>query len=151
MVLENISPKKNIIVAGVGNLMRGDDGVGIYTVKKLKKKGFKQVYNCQTTPENYLSKICRNSPDLVLFIDAVELGKTPGYIDIKKAKEVSAGFTTHNSGLDLVAEFIQNDCGADIYVIAVQPEKLEGNMSEEVKTAGDKIASILEEKLCMNR
>lgn len=151
MEFEELPAGKNIVVAGIGNSMRGDDGISIYVARQLKKKGYSRIYICQAAPENYLTKICDHNPNTVLFIDAVELGENPGKIKLTKAKEVSAGFTTHNAGLDMVAEFISNDCGADIYIIAVQPESLEGKITGKVREAGDKIVNMLEEKLCMNQ
>ncbi|MGM0441495.1 MAG: hydrogenase maturation protease [Elusimicrobiota bacterium] len=152
MKLEELAPAgKNTVIVGVGNLNRGDDGIGIYTVKKLIDKGYTKIYNCQTTPENYLAKICSHSPDIVLFVDAVELDEKPGKVKIIEARKVSAGFTTHNAGLDMVAEFIHSDCGAKVYIIAVQPGKLDGKMSEKVQKTGDEIIKELEEKICMNQ
>lgn len=147
MKIDEIPIGTNTVIMGVGNPLRGDDGIGAFVAQELIKKGLKRVFNCCEVPENYLSKVCSLNPDVVLIVDAVNIREAPGTIKLLKAEDVSGGITTHNAGLDILQEFIKNSCNSEVYVVAVQPGRLQGNMSDRVKEAGEKIINIIGKKL----
>lgn len=151
MEISEVPASDNIVIMGVGNPARGDDGVGVFVAEELIKRSLKKVFNCHEVPENYLTKVCSLKPDVVLIIDAVDIGTAPGTIKLLKAEDVSQGITTHNAGLDILSEFIRSSCNSEIYIVAVQPERLHGGMSDRVKEAGEKIVNIIGEKLCTSQ
>lgn len=118
-----IRAKRRVIV-GVGNPLRGDDGVGPALVERLQNKTSALLINASDVPENYLGVIQAAQPQVVLIIDAVDLGGEPGdcaLIEIDQIGGTKA--TTHNTSLALVARVIQADTGADVLVVGIQPEQ----------------------------
>ena len=66
----------------IGNATGGDDAVGPYIARQLKKTEV-QAINCETVPENYTSVVKKQNPEVLIIIDAVEMGLLPGDIRIK--------------------------------------------------------------------
>lgn len=152
MQFGDIPISKNTVIMGIGNPDRGDDAVGIFVSEELKKKGARRIFSCYEVPENYITKVCDMDPDTVVFIDAVNMNSEPGAIVIMDPADVSRGITTHNAGLDILADFIRNSCDAEIYLVAVQPAGLEGKqLTPRIRSAGEKIIDVLGEKLCTNQ
>jgi hydrogenase maturation protease len=84
----------------IGNDLKGDDGVGIYAGKTLKKKGQNVIF-AHTTPEAILSKL---PDDELFFIDAAHFeGDSPFLIGDPKESRIS----THNYSVDLISKFIK--------------------------------------------
>ncbi|WP_286954882.1 hydrogenase maturation protease, partial [Aminobacterium sp. UBA5277] len=69
-----------IILWGTGNPLFGDDGVGPFVAQYLQKKEMEHpicAINCETTPENYIGDLQRQHPDLLLIVDAADMGLPP--------------------------------------------------------------------------
>jgi hydrogenase maturation protease len=141
----------SVAVMGVGNPDKGDDGIGPHIADTLIRRGFKNIYNCEEVPENFIVKVCSHSPVNIIIIDAVYLNAPPGTVDILNCDTLAGGITTHNAGLDMLCDFIKSECNANIFIIAVQPAGLTGCMSQEVTEAGEMIVEKIGELLCMNR
>jgi hydrogenase 3 maturation protease len=71
---------KRVAVIGVGNRMRGDDGVGSVIAERLQElaKGSLLVIDAETVPENYLGVLLDSKPEVALFVDAVDFGGEVG-------------------------------------------------------------------------
>ena len=104
------------------------------------------VLACGTAPENYAGKICNLKPARVIFIDAVDMGLKAGAVKILPAAVAGQGITTHNAGLNILAGYIEAECGARVYVLGIQPETLSGKMTGKISKTGDKIAAVLGEQ-----
>lgn len=131
---------RRVALVGVGNVEKGDDGFGIYLIRFLKAK-LKNValFECGTTPENYLSPIIKSKPDTLLIIDAANLGAEPGHIHIVEEKDIaSLGLSTHDVSLKLFIAYIKNKIkNINIFLIGIQPKNttLGDSMSEKLKGA----------------
>ena len=116
-----------IDLVGVGNPIRGDDGVGIEIASMLRSKlrgarGLK-VHPAAQMPERLLSRLASTAQRVILF-DAVEADRPPGAIVCRKLRESRYGFfATHNVPLKLVPGLAARL--DDFYVVGVQPESLE--------------------------
>ncbi|MFH1415270.1 MAG: hydrogenase maturation protease [Elusimicrobiota bacterium] len=143
MQIKNIPFTENSVIMGIGNLSRGDDGIGVFISEKLAENNSIKVISCYEIPENYLVKVSNMNPDTVVFIDAVNMNKSPGSIEVLHAEEVSQGLGTHNTGLDVLAEFISGSCGAEIFVVAIQPGNICGNINPEVREAGIRVIEVI--------
>lgn len=151
MEFEQLNLDKNTVIMGVGNLLRGDDGIGVYVAEQLIDLGFNGVFNCREVPENYLVKVCKKNPKKVLIIDAADIGGDAGELIFLTGESFHQGISTHTAGIDVISEYIKKTCGADVFVAAVQPSCFEGEFSLEVLNTGKKLVSILKDKLCMNQ
>ena len=147
MKIEDISFEKNTVVMGIGNPARGDDGIGSFIASELINRGLDIVIDCREVPENYITKACNMRPNTVIIIDAVNMGEMPGAIRILDSESIFQGITSHNAGIDIISNFIKNSCNARIYILAIQPGNLAGDMTESVKEAGKKIINYLSDKL----
>ncbi|MDD4364341.1 MAG: hydrogenase maturation protease [Synergistales bacterium] len=74
--------KTTVLLFGVGNVLRGDDGAGPAVVEMLRREslGWLRAVDCGQNPENWLSLIGREHPEEVLFVDAATMGLDAGSI-----------------------------------------------------------------------
>ena len=70
--------KGKVVILGIGNTLRSDDGAGSILASRIRDKAPYIVYDCGASPENYLGKIVQDKPDTVLIIDAADFGAKPG-------------------------------------------------------------------------
>ncbi|NQT95340.1 MAG: hydrogenase maturation peptidase HycI [Candidatus Omnitrophica bacterium] len=142
MEIKNIL-KGKVVIVGIGNIMKGDDGFGPLLVEKLKDKTPFVCIDGQTAPENYTGKIAKENPDTILLVDAVHMDLNPGVYKILKKDEIAnSGLTTHNMSPAMLIEFLENSTGAEIYLLGMQPKSINfgDEMSSEAKEALNNIA-----------
>ena len=143
--------KKNLLIVGIGNTLKGDDGAGCEVIRRLKIKGQLSFYllDAGSAPENYTKKIKDYKPKTIIFIDAVSMSELPGTIKMIDEKEISSGyFTTHNMPLNLFIDYIKQETKSEIFFVGIQPKsvKIGEGLSAEVQKSAEKLV----EKLCMN-
>ncbi len=63
---------KKILFVGIGNLLKMDDGVGVYISRKIRNKGNISSLTVETSIENYIGKINSLNPDILVLIDCVD-------------------------------------------------------------------------------
>jgi hydrogenase maturation protease len=142
--LENIlkSNHKNILFAGVGNVLRSDDGVGVFIVSGIENRDHISTLLVEVNIENYINKINSISPDILIIADCLDFNREPGYADI-----IPVGLTneftisSHNISLKRVAEFLK----MEVYVLGVQPADLRvgEHLTPVVKESAEKIIEII--------
>jgi len=114
-----------IVFVGIGNSMRGDDGLGPVLVERLKDKVDSLCINGGDVPENYFGKIVKEQPDTVVLIDAVELFLQPGeYRLLRHDDLLNAGFSTHSASPSILMEYLGRETGAEVYMLGVQPNSV---------------------------
>ena len=122
--------------------MRADDGVGPYIFSQLDGCPGLRVINAAYTPENIIEDVIELQPKKILFIDAADFGGTPGEIrNIDKDHIPESSISTHGISLRVIASIIEEDTGAHIVFIGIQPKSVgfgEG-LSTEVKQAADEL------------
>ena len=139
--------KGKVLILGVGNPLRGDDGAGPHLIEQLNGKIDAALLDCGEVPENFLGKIVELRPDTILIIETVHLGAPPGaaaIIDADDFDRMSSGYT-HHASLWLSMNYLKIETGAEIFVLGIQPKKTEFGIgiSNEVK----KTLSILKDIL----
>jgi hydrogenase 3 maturation protease len=113
---------KNVLLLGVGNRQRGDDGVGSYLVKRLQKKVGIPLIDAGDVPENFIDQIEDAKADVVLIVDAADFGATPGEIallELNQLKEIGA--STRTANLSLLFRVIPQSRRPDTLLVAIQP------------------------------
>jgi hydrogenase 3 maturation protease len=140
-----------IIIACVGNELKGDDGAGPALAKALKGKIRAQVVNCEEVPESYTGKIKELKPDTIVIVDAVDLKAAPGSIAIIEKERLDAitPYSTHNVPLKIFVQYLEAETKADIFLIGIQPSHLvfSSGLSEEVEKAVASLAAIFQKLL----
>jgi len=137
--------KGKVIIVGIGNILRGDDGLGPHLIAALKGKTDRLCFDAGTAPENYLGKIAKEEPDTVLLVDAVHLDKKAGEFEILKEKDITdCGFSTHDLSPARVMEYLK-ETGASIYLLGIQPKNTAfgEELSPEVKKTVEEIAGLI--------
>jgi hydrogenase 3 maturation protease len=135
-----------VVIACVGNELRGDDGVGPFISTLLKESESVHVVNCGETPENYLGVIVRHKPERVLIVDAATFGGRPAEVRVVKKSDITGGgLSTHDAILTLFAQYIENQTDAETVFLAIQPEKCEvgRGLSPGVEAAARRLASAI--------
>ncbi len=121
--LRRISPGR-IVFVGVGNRLRGDDGIGPMVIDMLAGR-VSHALDADSVPENYTGTIKRLKPSAIIFIDALDFGGRPGSVRLIEAPDIQAyGASTHGLSLDVAMEDLEQETGADVFLVGVQPERI---------------------------
>lgn len=148
-VVDLIGEARSLVVLGIGNDLMADDGAGALIAEQLEKcqiqnKKFKMiVYRAGTTPENFTGPIGRIGPDLVLMIDAADMGRQTGQIAFLDPGDMgSLMHTTHNMPLSFLADYIKRTAGCRVAAIGIQAGNIDlgAPMSPEVSDACRQVA-----------
>ena len=140
--------KGEIVIVGMGNPLKGDDGLGPCLIKRLKGKVRAHLIDGGSAPENYVGKISFLKPDTILVIDACDLGWEPGRVELLEIEQMKhTGYSTHSISPGVFMNYLKEETGADIFMLAVQPQeaKLGARLSFPVKKAIEKIEGWLKE------
>lgn len=137
-ILESLSNrlKGKVMILGVGNPLRGDDGAGPHLIEQLKGQVDAILLNCEEVPENFLGKITENQPNSILIIDAINLRMKPGYVALLEGTELECGsWSTHHASLRLLINYLKTDTKADVLILGIQPGSTDigSKISSEVK------------------
>ncbi len=142
-----------VVFIGVGNILKGDDGVGIHFVRRLRSllssdgKNFENVFfiEAYTCPESFTGTIRGIAPDFLFLIDAAELKEVPGSVCLVQPENVvNVGFSTHNLSLALFARYLKaNIPKLEVLFFGIQPQMIV--LSEELSPIVNKAVECLAE------
>jgi len=118
--------KGKVVILGIGNTLKSDDGAGPFLVKRIKDKVNFSAMDAGTCPENYLGKIIKEGPDTVVIIDAADFGGSPGEFRIFEAKQVNSLnlFSTHNASISLTVNYLRSNLKVNIIILMIQPKTI---------------------------
>ena len=135
------SGKAEILVMGVGNLLLGDEGVGIHAIEYMKEKTFPvkvDMLDGGTGGFHLLALV--NDYKKMILIDAADDGHSPGTVRIIKPKfssDFPRALTTHDIGLkDLIETASALEKLPEIYLVVIsidtnQPVRM--TLSEQIE------------------
>jgi hydrogenase 3 maturation protease len=129
---------RKILFVGIGNILKQDDGVGVYISSRIKPTKRIQVLTPEVSIENYIGKINSLHPDILIIIDCVDCGSEPGTYKLLPVNEIhDLTFNTHNISLKRLSGFFP----MPVFILGIQPEKIDfgENISYLVKNVADKI------------
>ena len=113
---------RNVVILGIGNPDRGDDGVGPYLAERLVGRINAKVINCEQIPEGYTGVIRELQPDTIIILDAICMGQKPGTVVALTWQEVSTtGYSTHNASIGLLMKYLNQETGAEVFLLGIQP------------------------------
>ena len=146
--------EEKIMILGVGNTLRGDDGIGPALIRDLRGKVGCGLLDCGEVPENHLQEIMDFGPSTIVIVDAADWGGNPGEMREIGLGEISnPGLSSHNSSLGLVLDYLQAHLRAKIIIIGVQSRTREflDPMSPEAKGALKALEELLVRSLSPSR
>jgi hydrogenase 3 maturation protease len=117
---------KNILLLGVGNRLRGDDAVGSLLIDRLRDKVDIPMIDAGDVPENYLGPIEEAGADVVLIVDATDMGANAGDVSIFDIEQVqNMSVSTHTANLGLLFKAIPPEKRPEVILLGIQPGNLD--------------------------
>jgi hydrogenase maturation protease len=129
---------KKILFAGIGNVLKRDDGVGVYISNRIKNSENISAISVEVSIENYIGKINSLNPDILVLIDSVDMKSAPGTFKLLEINQINDfTFNTHNISLKRLTEFFI----MPVYILGIQPGKIDfgENISYLVEDVADRI------------
>ena len=141
---------EKLLILGVGNELKRDDGVGPFIVDNLDEKDNVICINAKTVPENFTGKIRKEQPSHVIIVDACLMGGEAGYIKIvDKDDFVNIGISTHSMSLSYFVKYLERDNDFKIIFVVIEPETMEfgEELSEKIEKTAFYFINLLKEAI----
>lgn len=123
-----------MVLVGIGQQLRGDDGAGLEVARRLLRRQRRHqgsgpqpgapallVVEGGPAPENCTGHIRRFAPDLVLLVDAADMQEAPGtirWLDWQDTTGWSA--STHGLPPYMFARYLMTECRCAVALIGIQ-------------------------------
>lgn len=150
-----------VVIIGVGNTLRSDDAAGILVARELLQRECAAdvdhilILEGGQVPENLSGQLCKFAPNLVLFIDAADMGETPGAVQwISEECIDGMSASTHSLPLSMLARYLKLELNCQVIFLGLQPRSNEVGkiISAEVQHAVKEVVQELDEaiRLCLS-
>jgi len=155
-LLDELKHPSETMFVGVGNILKGDDGVGSFVLKKLIDTYGEELPNgaklldAGIGLENALGKIINSRPRAVVFVDAVGPQQTVPYdiVVLSQQEVLDNTFSTHNISLATVIKYLslrlQEEFGVnpEFFIVGIKSLKIgfAECMSEEVLERAEEVS-----------
>jgi hydrogenase 3 maturation protease len=108
------------------------------------------VIDAGPSPESFSGPLRRFSPDLVILVDAAELGMPAGAVRVfhwQDAQGMSA--STHGMPPTLLAKYLVSELGCDVALVGIQPRQLDFDtpVTPEVRRAVRSVVRSLQHEI----
>lgn len=146
-----------VTVLGLGNILLSDEGVGVHAVNALQKRYFfspqVEIIDGGTMGLDLLPLF--QDGDRILIIDAVDFGRSAGYIDVIEGDAIpsalNAKLSVHHIGLSdlLFTAKLTRASPPEVCLIGIQPKSLDVglDMTQEIHAQLDSIINLAVQKL----
>ena len=145
-----LSNSEKLIVLGVGNDLKCDDGVGPFIIKRLKEEDIEDenliFINAETVPENFTGKLRKENPTHIIIVDACLMNGNPGDMQIVDKDDFSnIGISTHSMSLSYFVKYLEKGNDFKIIFVGIEPESLDygENLTENVEKTAFEFINIL--------
>lgn len=141
---------EKLLILGVGNELKCDDGVGPFIVDNLDEKDNVICINAKTVPENFTGKIRKEQPSHVIIVDACLMGGEAGDIKIVDKNDfVNIGISTHSMSLSYFVKYLERDNDFKIIFVGIEPETMEfgEELSEKIEKTAFYFINLLKEAI----
>ena len=140
--------ERKVVLVGVGNPMRADDGVGPKIIELLQEKPIDNVLliNSETVPESFTKKVTDYQPTHVMLVDAANFrGATGDTKMITSAQIGGQAVSTHSLPLTIFINVIEHDLDISVMLLGIQPHTIHfmSPMTPEIESAATSIANTL--------
>ena len=142
-----------VAIVGIGNQLRSDDAAGLLVARSLSEQGCAAntnllILEAGHAPENRTGELRKFAPDLVLLIDAAEMGEKPGTVRLIPAEAIDGmSASTHSLPLSMLASYLTLELNCKVILLGIQPGSNEvgETVSREVLWAVENIVKSLVE------
>jgi hydrogenase 3 maturation protease len=156
--LAQMTTGARVAVVGMGHELRGDDGAGVFVARALGAAARNDecllVIDAGPAPENQIGPLLRFKPDIVLFVDAVQMDEAPGTVRwVPWCETDGAGVSTHTLSPQVLARFLMRELGCEVVLLGIQPAScaVGAQLSPAVAEAAQGIARSLLSVLQLDR
>jgi len=145
-----------IAVVGIGNHLRSDDAAGMLIAGALSRHecavdtDHLLIIEAGHAPENRTGELRNFAPNLVLLIDAAEMGETPGTVQWIAEEDIDGmSASTHSLPLSMLARYLNLELGCKVNLLGIQPGSNEvgETVSAIVLQAVDEVVKGLDEAI----
>jgi hydrogenase 3 maturation protease len=149
-VIEGCADSK-IAFLGIGNELKGDDGVGLAVVDKLSafvEDPSIAVINCHDVPENFTGYLKRFKARCIVLIDATDFGGPPGEARLFELDDVimSSAVASHKASLEVLGAYLRLQTGAtNVFLVGIQPANCD--VGDELSPAAAKASATVAEAI----
>jgi len=120
--------RPRILIAGLGNEILMDDGVGIHAVRALREDLTKGVRAVEVGTSVLDALHLFEWADNVLAIDAVEAGRDTGTIyrfDVGDAQQTGVKASLHELSIVAALRFLPESARPEVTILGVEPETID--------------------------
>ena len=150
-----IRASERIVILGVGNPVKGDDGAGVNASEELKTllseiSGSVLVISGGEVPENYTGVVRSFQPQLVIILDCAVSGAPPGTVSIVDPATIADDeISTHRIPLVRLVDFLETTIPCRVILLGIEPVSLEESrpLSKKVRRAVAKIVRYLDKAI----
>jgi hydrogenase 3 maturation protease len=144
--------KGKVTIAGIGNIIRGDDGLGPKLIELLKARNINaSLFDCGTAPENYIFPMLKSMCDTLILVDAANMAIEPGMVRVLDVDNIAnISFSTHSPSPRLFIDLLKmGKEDLNVFIISVQPKdtSLGVPLSREVLKGLEALTSAISEAL----
>lgn len=150
-----------VVVMGIGNPLRGDDGAGCLVARRLRRAfawvpagdppgndaaEAVAIVDAEEVPESYLDVLEAARPEVIVLVDAADLGGEPGSVTLLEGHDLQDRATyTHRTPLGPMASYLEQRTGARVLFAGIQPGSPTwgDDLSGEVAAAANRLAMII--------
>jgi len=138
-----------ILIAGLGDKLRGDDGLGPFVIEKLRKEKLPKDVETEDFGSGVFALL--NKIELyeeIIIVDSIKKSGNPGEIHKIKLSDLKDGKITniHEAKIDSII-LVAKELGAKtkILIVGCEPKSMryEVGLSEEVKRAIPKLINLI--------
>lgn len=139
-----------LALMGIGNELNGDDAAGVQVIRRLRQRLAESpqrlLLEAGLAPESFSGPLRRFQPDLVLWIDAAEMGAAPGTVAWLQPDEMD-GFSasTHTLPPSVLAGYLTQELACSVGLLGIQVQQVEFDqpLSPAVQHAVEQLADSL--------
>jgi len=150
-------PLSRILICGIGNRLKKDDGIGPYLIEELEKRVLPpNVSLMDFGTSGFKTALEIGKYDKVIFVDAIQRGEQPGQIyritlskeDLWQSSSLSSfTISLHESDLEriLATAALIDNYPKEVVILGCEPKDLSFglSLSQEVKKQVSKIIDLI--------
>jgi hydrogenase 3 maturation protease len=143
-----------LAIVGIGNVLRCDDAAGMLVARALSGRGYAAdrvlIVEAGHAPENRTGDLRLFAPDLVLLVDAADMGKAPGIVEWIAEDEIDGmSASTHSLPLSMLAKYLTLELGCQVRLLGIQlaSNEVGETVSLEVLQAVEEVVEGLDESI----
>jgi hydrogenase 3 maturation protease len=144
---------ERVLLVGVGNESRGDDGAGVLVAQAMEKhvSSKLRVMNLEEAPARLLPDAIDFAPSHIIVVDATMFNALPGSVRLMRLDEMERvrSSSTHDLPVSVAVGLVTSEIQAKSIAIGIQPKTVcvGCEMSTEVRRACGQVVSLLDEQL----